>query len=155
MARIETTRRKFSERYKITEAGCWEWQAYIDHRGYGKMMAFGQQYAHRVSYILHKGLIPEGLDIMHKCDNTICVNPDHLSVCKHAENMRDMVKKKRSAWGESHRCAKLTADCVVQLRNGEISVYEAAKKFGTALITAVHARKGITWQHLNDVAAPQ
>ena len=68
------------------EDSCWEWQKLRYPTGYGR---FGQLYAHRVSWEIENGDIPEGLHILHTCDNPPCVNPKHLYVGTHQDNMRD------------------------------------------------------------------
>lgn len=83
------------ERVVTTESGCWEWTGWRAH-GYGYFFHEGKdQRAHRVSYELFVGSIPDGLVVMHSCDNRPCVNPDHLSVGTQADNVRDMVAKGR------------------------------------------------------------
>lgn len=89
-----------------TESGCWEWP--LNQRnegGYGELRykvggVVKKVKAHRLSYILFKGEIPEGLEIMHQCDNACCVNPDHLKPGTHMENEQDKVAKGRSLRGE-------------------------------------------------------
>ena len=67
---------KIQERTRIAESGCWEWVGQINHGGYG--ILWKNQRAHRVTYTIAKGEIPEGLVIDHLCRNRACVNPDHL-----------------------------------------------------------------------------
>jgi hypothetical protein len=75
---------------KLLAAGdCWIWNAKRAHNGYGQFYVSGRQViAHRFSYELHVGPIPEGLQIDHLCRVRACVNPAHLEVVTHAENMR-------------------------------------------------------------------
>lgn len=83
--------------------GCWEWDMYLDPKGYGRTGTphHSEVLAHRVSYIEFKGPIPEGLHILHSCDNPRCINPDHLRAGTNTENVQDRVNRHRSArlWG--------------------------------------------------------
>lgn len=78
--------------------GCWEWTKGTSKEGYGRMSFMGgSTYAHRVSYTVMKGTIPEGLFILHSCNNPKCVNPDHLRPGTQQENVddRELAKKLR------------------------------------------------------------
>lgn len=77
--------------------GCWEWNGATGSSGYGNIKAFGRMVScHVLSYELYYGAIPKGNEVMHSCDNRICVNPDHLSCGTHKQNMMDASKRK--AW---------------------------------------------------------
>jgi hypothetical protein len=78
--------------------GCWEWTGGCNDWGYGMMKGDGGKmlYAHRVSYELHHGEIPNGLFVCHVCDNPKCANPDHLFLGTHKDNMADMMVKGRA-----------------------------------------------------------
>jgi len=71
-----------------TQKGCWEWSGYVTQRGYGQIWDGEKNVsAHRFSYELYKGKIPDGKEIDHVCENTRCVNPDHLEAVTHSENI--------------------------------------------------------------------
>lgn len=97
--------------------------------------------AHRVSWYLHHGEIPVGMIICHKCDNPPCVNPDHLFLGTHQDNIEDKCSKGRAGGGsmpgESNANAKLTEQQVLEIRKslGAISHAELARMYGVAKVT--------------------
>ena len=102
---------RFNTKYLINEhTDCWEWTAATNNIGYGmfRFDNYKMRTAHRVSYELHKGPIPQGKVVCHTCDNPKCVNPDHLWVGTLKDNAQDMVNKGRVAramLGKKHQLA--------------------------------------------------
>jgi DNA-binding XRE family transcriptional regulator len=109
--------------------------------------------AHRFSYEIYKGKIPKGMCVCHKCDTPSCVNPNHLFVGTHADNMADKVKKKRSRSGvfagEMNPRAKLTTLDVQLIRNqyagGGITQREIGEKFDVSSNTVSQICTGKRW----------
>lgn len=82
-------REKFDNKYEIKQSGCWEWTGYRLPKGYGYINIGGKSTgAHRVSYIIHKGEIPNGMHVHHICENTCCVNPEHLTILTPEDNLK-------------------------------------------------------------------
>jgi hypothetical protein len=119
-------------------SGCWLWTGWIESNGYGSTHHGGTKLtAHRASWLAFRGPIPSRMFVLHRCDNRACVNPDHLFIGTHAENMQDMKSKGRSPHGalhgESHPKAKLTYEAAVEVaalvRSGA-DEREVAARFG-------------------------
>jgi len=115
---------------KVREsAGCWEWQGALAGSGYGLFRGPGQHMigAHRMAYILIYGSIPEGINVLHHCDNKRCVRPEHLFLGTQKDNMADMICKGRQAIGdqlnhpiqvgEANHSHKLSEEDVNQIRH--------------------------------------
>lgn len=78
----------------VPECGCWLWMGCVDRDGYGRMRGLVDgvvwfMFAHRASFIVHKGNIPNRLHVLHRCDVPSCINPDHLYAGTHQQNMQD------------------------------------------------------------------
>lgn len=85
------------------ENGCWIWQGHSYPNGYGCLKVFGKTVsAHRYAYSLYCGPIPDGMEILHTCDVRKCVNPDHLNVGTHAQNMAEAKSRGRMRSGKGH-----------------------------------------------------
>jgi hypothetical protein len=132
----ETAKERFwSKVKKDTEDKCWPWIGARSQRGkgYGEYFLGGKLcQAHRIAWGFAKGEIPEGMCILHKCDNRACVNPNHLFVGTHSDNIVDMVKK--------GRCynRKVTDETVREIRKSNLSSTKAAQIYG---VCPAHIRK--------------
>lgn len=103
---------------EVTDRGCWGWRASVGSHGYGQITYLQQKYtAHRVSWELHFGSIPDGLCVLHRCDNRRCVNPNHLFLGTRKDNLEDMTAKGRRVRGSKHGRSKLTEAEVLEIRS--------------------------------------
>ncbi len=150
-----TVKERFNSKY-IPEpnSGCWLWDGAVIPKGYGHMYLGGRnEYAHRISYELHIGPIGDGLFVCHRCDVRACVNPDHLFLGTHKENMRDMYSKRRMAVGERCPSAKLTSRAVLSVREryalGGVTHAELALEYGVTRQSVSKALSGDTWRHVD------
>jgi hypothetical protein len=138
----------------ILSTKCWLWMGYRDANGYGTFRGYRSKKtykAHRFSYLIHKSEISSGFAICHKCDNPSCVNPDHLFMGTHIENIADRDNKKRQCLGERNRHAKLKTIQVLEIRSRPY--YRGIGKdlsieFGVKLPTIYKIRNGDLWKHL-------
>lgn len=130
---------------------CWTWMGANKGNGYGHTK-YGP--AHRRSYELFVGAIPNGMDVCHKCDNRACVNPAHLFIGTRKDNMQDAKRKGRLATGESikakrgeaSRLAKLKWSDVNAIRVSTAASSELAVEFGTDVSNIRLIRRNKTWR---------
>ena len=115
---------RFMEKIKSVDSGCIEWQGYKNKQGYGYMTSrrgSSPYSSHRLSYELFVGEIPDGMWVLHKCDNPPCVNPKHLFIGTRQDNIDDMVSKNRqqrvSRAGEDSHTAILKQEDVDKIRS--------------------------------------
>lgn len=135
---------------------CWEWTAFRSKKGYGRLQSIdsngGSSAAHRFSYELHNGPIPDGLIVMHKCDNPPCCNPSHLQVGTHKENTHDMMRKGRGNWvgskGSKNGNSILTEEIVLEIKYGKEMGSVLAKRHGVSQSTISAIRKGRIWKEV-------
>jgi hypothetical protein len=148
---------KFEEKY-IPEpnSGCWLWLGF-NHGKRRKCVYGGFHYngkiwlAHRVSYVLYKGPIPNGKHILHVCDNPKCVNPDHLYAGTQQNNMDDMRIRFRepNRKGEAHSWTKLTEKDVLYIRaHSEFSLRKLSNKFHVTPEQISNVRRRKNWIHI-------
>ena len=93
----DTPAERIQKRISVSETGCWLWTSTVGGHGYGYVVwrDVPEQRAHRASWHIHRGPIPKGLLVCHRCDMPLCVNPDHLFLGTHRDNGRDASAKSR------------------------------------------------------------
>lgn len=137
---------------RIPFSSCWFWTG-ASVRGYGTFWdnQRGKTVrAHRFAYEMENGAIDDDCVILHKCDNPSCVNPVHLVQGTQADNIQDMVAKRRNRFGESVPWSKLTESDVIEIRRtkGENTNQECAEKFGVSVGSVCRIRARHDWKHL-------
>ena len=136
--------------------GCWLWKG-NQASGYGRIYAgpdhrYHTLLAHRVAYQEFIGDVPHNVDVLHTCDVPLCVNPAHLFLGTHKENMADMIAKGRQrlnpAKGVDRHDAKLTENDVREIRLSTDTQAATAAKYGVTRTAISAIRRGKTWKHL-------
>ncbi len=134
---------------KTSKNECWLWTACKHEDGYGLFKYEGKQcYAHRVSYKIEYGSITNGLCVCHSCDNTSCVNPEHLFLGSYKDNTRDAVRKGRLAKGEKQGSSKLTETDIKLIRKDTRPERVIAKDYDVGGTTIGLIRRKETWKHV-------
>lgn len=120
-----------------------------NHKGY-VLFWFKRKYwpAHRFSYWMFCGDIPEGALVCHACDNRACINPDHLFLGSHEDNMLDMRSKGRSLTGSRNPSSKLKESDVVFILSSNLSQRTLATKFGCRQSTISLIKRRMLWCHV-------
>lgn len=136
-----------------TETGCWEWTACKFKNGYGKIRdGKDMRRAHRVSYEVFRGSIPQGQVVCHGCDHRGCINPNHLFLGTQAQNMADMTAKgrRRGLRGSTNSQAKLSETDVLAIRSSNgIKHRDLAAQFGVHRTLISQIRSGKSWRHMS------
>lgn len=165
--RVGTGNDRFFSRFLVDGvSGCWNWTGAPTSHGYGviageingkRHVPKGQQIlAHRASWLIHRGEIPDseeahGTVVMHKCDNRLCVNPDHLVLGTQADNVRDMIAKGRKVSGTpsgvNHWRSSITDQSDIDLIRGtERNTKALAERFGVHVCTIKRIRRGASYR---------
>lgn len=142
---------------------CWQWKAATCH-GYGQIRLNGHtRYAHRVSWELANGPIPDGdgyhgTCVCHRCDNPLCVNPTHIFLGSNEDNQADMTRKGRRPRGSKIGNSKLIESVVADMRDryarGVNTRSQLAKEYGVSLTTVCDIIKGKWWRQTGKQGQP-
>ena len=128
---------------------CWLWNASTFHSGYGRFTVNNRSVgAHRVSWELTNGPVPDDMCVLHSCDNPRCVNPAHLFIGTHGDNSHDRDRKGRTARGERIWNSKLTRYDVALIRASTSTAEKIARRFGIhkSLVWKIKHRE--LWRHV-------
>lgn len=152
----------------LDSGDCWQWTGTRNNKGYGALFFRGKVWrAHRVSYTIFCGEIPEGLLVCHHCDNPSCVNPSHLFLGHATTNMKDMVRKGRAKSiitseqthfkagraprgqeASGHKISEQEAEEVIDLSTNGVRTSVIAKDRGVDRTAIQQLLRGKTWKHL-------
>ena len=151
-------KRFFDKIHRIEQQeSCWNWIARKNKQGYGQFRWKGKvELAHRVSMMIHNGLIEDGKQVLHRCDNPSCVNPKHLFLGTNADNVKDKMKKGRHRCGpirgEDRSDSKLNNLLIYEIRKdleeGILSQIKIAKKFEVSPMTISFIKHRKLWKHI-------
>ncbi|MBP8124936.1 MAG: HNH endonuclease [Caldilineaceae bacterium] len=146
-----TAEERFWEQVEMPE-GCWIWTGGTA-QGYGSFyIGDGKVGAHRYSWELRNGPIPDEMLVCHSCDNPVCVNPAHLFIGTPQENMDDKAAKGRGRWavGEKNGRAKITKEAVLKMRADypEKTQKQIAEETGVSQTQVSQIIRRKTWTHI-------
>lgn len=142
--------KRFWDKVQKTE-GCWLWTASKYKNGYGQFPVPGvSRIAHRVSWFLTYGSLSKDKEIMHSCDNRACVNPEHLSLGTHQENMKDMFIKGKNhrPRGELNGSSKIDLAAAAFIKYANMRPCDLAWFFNIDAATVCNIRAGRIWKHV-------
>lgn len=136
---------------KVDKSGeCWEWRAHA-RKGYGSIKVNGKaMYAHRLSWEMQNGSIPDGLKVLHRCDNPLCVNPAHLFIGTQKDNMEDRESKGRGAdrRGNKNGRSKIPAESIPAIMASTESLSGLAARYGVSKTAIRYIRIRKNWAHI-------
>jgi hypothetical protein len=151
---------RFWNKVSRDPVGCWRWTAVLSTSGYGLVWdgvlgGTRSVQAHRQAWRYTRGDIPDGLCVLHSCDNPACVRPSHLFIGTHSDNMRDMYAKGRHVIGAKkpticvrERRKRLTAPQVLAILRSPESQRALALRYGIGQTTVSCIKRRQSWRHL-------
>ena len=143
---------RFEEKFvKGCPDRCWEWMASKNGKGYGQISVGNRtETASRVAYRIYVGEIPSGVCVLHRCDNPICVNPNHLFLGSQKDNIRDCSNKGRLfiTSGERNAHSKLTKMDVIEIRLSSMPSSVIKDEYGVTKDTINKVRRRATWKNV-------
>lgn len=154
---------RFWERVEKSD-GCWLWRGSLLTHGYGGLELRRRadpkrkvHKAHRLSWEIHFGPIPEGMSVCHHCDTPPCVRPDHLFLGTALDNAHDKMRKGRlrvgNVRGEQNGAALLTEDQVREIRYAAaagVKQVRLAETYGVSQMAVSQVVRRVTWRHVED-----
>jgi hypothetical protein len=148
--RSKSPQQRFWEKVEKSPSGCWVWTARRSRSGYGEFRYGTTVRAHRFSWLIANGSIPDGMFVCHRCDTPACVNPAHLFLGTADDNNKDRDRKGRAVFarGESNGATYLTWDQVRGIRARYSEIRNAAaisRELGVAYKTVVNIVRRHTW----------
>lgn len=161
---------RFNKKTCVNQNGCIDWIAAVSKKGYG-VLGIGSRldnsrkviYAHRLSFEIHKGSIPNGMQVCHTCDRPVCVNPEHLFLGTPKDNSQDMVRKGHAAMKKGEiplqflqnivekRNAKLTVEKVIHIKKlllDNVHYLSIAKEYGVSPACISDIKRNATWKNI-------
>ncbi len=131
---------------------CWPWRGKVERNGYAKTLLSGHKHwlCHRLAWVIAFGEIPEGLCVLHHCDNRRCCNPSHFFLGDRADNAADCVEKGRSLRGERNHAAKLTPEQILEIRalRDVDTQQDLADRYGVTQAIISKIQLGRLWRHV-------
>jgi hypothetical protein len=148
MANTKNTISDFESLFERKD-GCWNWSGSVWKTGYGRFHYQDKSCkAHRLSWMFYVGRVADDVCVLHKCDNRLCVNPDHLFLGSRKDNNLDKTAKGRQSKGGLVNTAKLTPEQVVELRNSDSPTIVLASKFGVTKDHVNKIKRREIWKHV-------
>lgn len=146
---MTSNRKRKKIEFAINGDGCHVCTSHAINGGYPYAKINGKNIRlHRLIYTQTHGEIPASMIIRHKCDNTFCINPEHLEAGSHADNMRDMVSRGRSLSGLKNPRAILTEEMVKEILASNENQCALGRKYGVTNDTIHAIKKRKTWKHV-------